>query len=258
MRRIRVIHWKAGEAGPLLEAVRSAGFLPDYDPALTATQLRGPIRETNPDAIVLDLNFRPALNRDVAAMLRGVKHCRHTPMVFVDGEPAKVENVRALLPDAVYVRLEGLSAALRELPSSTPAAPIVPPLFIERYKDRTTAQKLGVAPGGKLGVYDAPPSYHSILGDLPEGAEVEEEPDSPCPVTLVFVHDMPGLLEAARRLRNLAASSKTWLTWRKDSKNGVTQNSVRSTCLEFGLVDYKICSLDAKWSGMLFARRKEL
>ncbi len=36
----------------------------------------------------------------------------------------------------------------------------------------------------------------------------------------------------------------------------LTQNDVRQTGLASGLVDYKICAVDADWSGLKFAVRK--
>jgi hypothetical protein len=36
----------------------------------------------------------------------------------------------------------------------------------------------------------------------------------------------------------------------------VTQPFLRESAAAVGLVDYKICSVDAAWSAMLFARRK--
>jgi hypothetical protein len=62
-------------------------------------------------------------------------------------------------------------------------------------------------------------------------------------------------------MRTLAGHTKLWLLWRKrasgNSGNGLTQNALRDTIREVGLVDYKICAVDEKWSAMLFARRKE-
>ena len=36
----------------------------------------------------------------------------------------------------------------------------------------------------------------------------------------------------------------------------LTQQYVRETGLAAGLVDYKICAVDATWSGLLFTRRQ--
>jgi hypothetical protein len=55
-------------------------------------------------------------------------------------------------------------------------------------------------------------------------------------------------------MRKLAARTKLWILWRKGSS--VTQPFLRESAAEVGLVDYKICSVDATWSAMLFARRK--
>jgi hypothetical protein len=35
----------------------------------------------------------------------------------------------------------------------------------------------------------------------------------------------------------------------------VSQNDVRKAGLAAGLVDYKVCAIDADWSGLRFARR---
>jgi hypothetical protein len=39
-------------------------------------------------------------------------------------------------------------------------------------------------------------------------------------------------------------------------KTNLTQQIVRQAGLAVGLVDYKICAIDATWSGLLFTRRK--
>jgi hypothetical protein len=96
------------------------------------------------------------------------------------------------------------------------------------------------------------------LGEVPDSVEFREDDDAP--TTLWFVHDREGLLENLRRMRTMASRTKLWLLWQKGANGfsgaGVTQNSVREMAREVGLVDYKICSVDARWSAMLFARKK--
>jgi hypothetical protein len=49
-----------------------------------------------------------------------------------------------------------------------------------------------------------------------------------------------------------------WIAWPKKASSvnsDLTQTYVRKTGLAAGLVDYKICSIDATWSGLLFTRR---
>jgi serine/threonine protein kinase len=60
--------------------------------------------------------------------------------------------------------------------------------------------------------------------------------------------------EALPKMRKLAGRTKLWILWRKGGE--VTQQFLRESAAKIGLVDYKICSVDRTWSGMLFARRK--
>ena len=60
--------------------------------------------------------------------------------------------------------------------------------------------------------------------------------------------------EIPKTMRRLAARTKLWILWRKGSD--VTQPFLRESAGAVGLVDYKICAVDAVWSAMLFARRK--
>jgi hypothetical protein len=49
-----------------------------------------------------------------------------------------------------------------------------------------------------------------------------------------------------------------WIAWPKKAsrlETDVSETEVRQTGLDAGLVDYKICAIDATWSGLLFRRR---
>jgi len=39
-------------------------------------------------------------------------------------------------------------------------------------------------------------------------------------------------------------------------QTNVTQNDVRAIGMAAGLVDFKVCAVDATWSGLAFTRRK--
>jgi len=177
-------------------------------------------------------------------------------MVFIDGEPEKVEVIRKLLPDAVYASRARLRSAVREALANRPASPVVPAQMMERYGSRTAAQKLGIRAGATVAVIDPPRNYPAAVGEIPAGAAFEESPDTACEVTLWFVHDAAACLEALPEMRRLAARTKLWILWRKGSS--VTQPLLRESAAAVGLVDYKICSVGGAWSGMLFARRKSV
>ena len=88
------------------------------------------------------------------------------------------------------------------------ANPIAPPGVMERYGSRTKAQKLGIKQGSTVAVIDPPRDYEAVLGDLPEGVELVENPASVHPVTLWFVRDPEACLAALRRMRAIAAKTK--------------------------------------------------
>jgi hypothetical protein len=253
MPRVRVIHWKAAEAEPLLEALRQAGVDPEYDGCESVPELDRAIRANPPDAIVIDLERRPSLGKSFAAWALTKKTLRGMPVVFVGGADGKVASIRETLPEAVFVPLRGLGAALLKAlrgPRRV-AMPVVVPHVV-----RTTAQKLGIDKGGVVGVIDAPRGYLAALGELPEETEVVEDPVESAATTLWFIHDPETFLAALRDMWTLAGRSKLWIIWRKGSTNGLTQLSIRDAMREAGLVDYKICSVNKDWSGMLFARKK--
>lgn len=256
MARVRLFHWNAEEAKEFLRILRVAGHQVAYD-ARIAPGLAAKIRNSPPEAFVIALTRLPARGRDIAAFLRGRKATRHIPIVFLDGPPEKLEAVRRQIPDAVYTTLEHLGAALQVALAHPPATPVVPPQMMERYRARTAAQKLGLTPGAKVRLLDPPRDYAAVLGPLPEGVTFVENGSPDCAVTLWFVTDA-GLYQARLpRARTLAGRTRLWILWPKGRPHsGLTHQYLRETANSVGLVDYKICSVNDRWSAMAFARRK--
>ena len=59
---------------------------------------------------------------------------------------------------------------------------------------------------------------------------------------------------------NRAANGGLWIVWPKKASgmsSDLTQNIVRQTGLDAGLVDFKIASIDETWSGLRFTIRKK-
>jgi hypothetical protein len=79
-------------------------------------------------------------------------------------------------------------------------------------------------------------------------------------VTLWFLGSLADLRSGIDRMGEIAGDGRLWICWPKKASGivtGVTQNKVRSTGLATGLVDFKICAIDATWSGLCFTRRKK-
>ena len=252
MARVRLFHWKAEEAKPLLTLLKAAGYSVDFGPVSTYRE----IRLSPPDAIIIDLSRMPSHGREIGVYVRGSKATRHVPILFVGGEPEKIEVVRRVLPDAVYTPASRLRSALRTAIANPPENPLKPAQMMDRWGTRTTAQKLGIAENSRVFVIDPPSGYARAIGDLPEGASFEEESAEACKVALWFVHGIAEFHAALPRMRTLAARSRLWILWRKSKQDGLNGNIIRAGAIDVGLVDYKICSINETWSAMVFAVKK--
>ena len=255
MPRVRVFHWKAAEAGPLLDKLRSAGYETEYEERIDYAILPL-LKRSPPAAVVIDLSRLPSHGREAATGLRGHKATRLIPIVFVDGLPEKVEAIRRQLPDAVYTSRARLVSALKQAIAKAPVDPVVPAQMMERYAGKPACAKLGIGVGARVAVVDPPANYVAVIGEVPGDVRFEE--DGSCPITLWFVHDLDGWRGALSRIRVVAGRGKLWILWRKQAvgnRSGVTQQMIREEAAAVGLVDYKICSVNDIWSGMLFARR---
>ncbi len=255
MPRVRIVHWKASEAGPLIEVCRAGGFDVEFSD-IPSPELAREIRHNQPDAVVIDLTRTPSHGREMALALRRTKYSRHIPIVFVGGEAEKVAGVRTFLPDAVYTTMGRLCVRLQSVCAKRPAMPAAPPSITERYGHRTKAQKLGIRAGSTVAVMDAPRDYAAGLGELPEDVTILEDPDEAQPVTLWYVRDAETYRDALQRMRRLAPKTKLWILWPKGAKSALNQYAVRELALGIGLVDYKICAIDDRWSAMVFAPRR--
>jgi hypothetical protein len=259
MPRVRLFHWNGDEAAEFIASLQAAGHKVDYDEQVVPGMFRE-IRNSPPEAFVIFLARLPSHGREVATALRGFKATRNVPIVFVDGVSEKVEVIRKLLPDAVYTSRERLGPALRKALAHPPTAPVVPTQMMDRYAARTAAQKLGIAEGASVALLEPPRDYSQVLGQIPKGVNFVEGGGPGCGVTLWFVRDAETYQSGLRRVRALAGRTKLWILWPKrrtrEPAPTISEQIVRDAALALGLVDYKICSVNERWSALAFARKK--
>ena len=255
---MRLFHWRADEAPPVIAALRAGGYEVEYPGDKVKGSWRF-LREDPPLAAVIDLTRLPSHGRYVAGEIRASKSLRNIPIVFVDGDPQRVERVRRDFPDAVYTSRSRLVSALKRVKPL--AHPVVAPRMMAR-TDRTTAEKLGIRPGARVAVIDPPADYVRVLGKLPKDASLEEEPEETLPLTLWFVRDPEAYAAGLPGLRRRAEKTRIWVVYPKQqagrSASGLTQGFIREAALAMGLVDYKVCSVNQVWTGMLFTRKKQV
>ena len=127
------------------------------------------------------------------------------------------------------------------------------------YSGTPLPKKLGIKPGSVVALVSAPRGFRRTLGKLPAGARLRARADSRCTLTLWFTRSRPDLGRGIRKAVALAAQGSVWIIWPKQASGVATdlrEQVVREAGLAAGLVDYKVCAVDATWSGLLFARRK--
>jgi len=258
MSRLVLVHWNAAEAAECLARLRRAGHhgrhhAPQGGPGLRA------VRRERPDTFVIDLSRLPSNGCGVAVLLRQQKATRQIPIVFVGGDPEKVARIRKLLPDAVYTDWSDIGRALQRAIKRPPANPVVP-ATMDAYSGTPLPKKLGIRAGSVVALLGAPPRFERKLGTLPVGVRILKRAQSDADLIILFAKSRG---ELVRRLpvaiRALAEGGKLWIAWPKKASTvaaTLTQADVRQVGLGAGLVDYKICAIDATWSGLCFARRR--
>jgi hypothetical protein len=123
---------------------------------------------------------------------------------------------------------------------------------------RPTVDKLGVKPGFTVALMASPKGFAGTLTPLPAKVSFTARPDPKVDLYLCFARSTR---ELHAHLLSLGAAERqtVWLLWPKKASGVQTDldgNVVRTTGLAAGWVDYKVCSVDATWSGLAFKRRK--
>jgi CheY-like chemotaxis protein len=258
MQRVRYIHWKAGEAEQRAKPIEALGYAVEYDLPSGPTFLRQ-LSDDSPDAIVIDLSRVPSQGRDMALTIRQRKSTRHIPLIFLEGDSEKVARVKELLPDAVYTSWEQIGGALKQAIAHPPDRPVVPQSAMAGYSGAPLLKKLGIKMDSVVALVDAPKDFDRTLGELPDGAVLRQGVSDECALIIWFARSLAELQGRMEIMAVEADRAPLWIAWPKKAskmKTDLSQQIVREAGLAAGLVDYKICSIDGTWSGLLFTMRK--
>jgi CheY-like chemotaxis protein len=257
MPRIRLIHWNAEEARSRATLLRRAGHSVVHK-SIDAAGFNE-LRRKPPAAIVIDLSRIPSQGRDLALAVGETGAGRRVPIVFVEGEPEKVERIKTLVPDAVYTTWRGIRGAVKRAIAKSAADP-VQRSRMAAYSATPLPKKLGIKEGSVVALVGAPSDFEKTLEPLPAEARLVRRASGKPDLAIWFAKSRSELERRIGRLGALPGAGGLWIAWPKKSSGVATdldQNLVRRTGLASGLVDYKICAVDETWSGLRFARRKK-
>lgn len=259
MGRIRLVCWNEDLAAERARILKRAGLDVDsspFNPGGMITQLR----ETPPALMLIDLDRLPSHGREVAVTLRSSKSMRHLPIVFAGGVEEKVARIRTEVGDAIFTDWGKAAATVKKALKNPPAVFAKPVPHMQRYTGSHLAKKLDLKAGVKAALIGAEDGFVELLGDLPEGVELGTRITAQTKLVLWFVrasHEIAAAFELA--CARMPEGCSIWIIYPKKAgrfRVDFNQNDIRLTGLEAGVVDYKICAVDADWSGMKFARRR--
>lgn len=127
------------------------------------------------------------------------------------------------------------------------------------YSGTPLPKKLGIVTGSAVAIVDDPGHARELLEPLPDGVTFERPADAD--VTVFFTTERAALASRIDELgRAIHPDRMLWVAWPKRASGvptDVTEDVVREVALPLGLVDTKVCAIDATWSGLRLVWRKE-
>jgi hypothetical protein len=127
------------------------------------------------------------------------------------------------------------------------------------YSGAPLVEKLGIKPGITLGLIGTPDDFDRTLGELPDDVALRRRLHGRLNVIVAFYVERSALERRLPALRDaLEPSGGLWIAWPKRASGvttDVSETVVRELGLAAGLVDNKVCAIDAVWSGLRLVYR---
>ena len=129
------------------------------------------------------------------------------------------------------------------------------------YSGTPLAAKLGIKSDQRTLLIDAPRDVEATLASA-LASTTRLTRLGAFDLALAFVASKAALAKALDRLTpKLDDAGMLWIAWPKKASGvatDMTEDAVRANALPRGLVDVKVCAIDATWSGLKLVRRREL
>ncbi|SPE32362.1 conserved hypothetical protein [Candidatus Sulfopaludibacter sp. SbA3] len=256
---VRLICWKEDLAAEHATRLQAAGFRVDASPP-HSSGIVGQTRDLAPAVILIDLDRMPSHGKAVASVLRQSKSVCRIPLVFAGGVEEKAAAIQRDFPDAVFCRWDKVGAALKKAAAHPPVVPVRPAPYMQQFAGSPLLKKLDLKPGLTIALVAAPEGFEDLLGELPEGVTLHTRMTRQTDLAIWFIRSRRELDVTADYLgARLQGGGSAWVVYPKQTGHfrvDFNLNDVRAAMLEMGLVDYKVCSVDADWTGLKFTRKK--
>lgn len=127
------------------------------------------------------------------------------------------------------------------------------------YSGTPLAKKLGMKPGMTVLTIGAPDHYRDLLGETPD-VTFRVRAKTADLVHLFCLKRQVLDAKLDRAINAMAEGGMLWVSWPKKSSplfQDITEDTLREVILPKGLVDVKVCAVDADWSALKFMWRKK-
>jgi hypothetical protein len=127
------------------------------------------------------------------------------------------------------------------------------------YSGKPLTQKLGVKEGVTVVLVDAPEGAEALLVPLPDGVALRRGNRGRREITIWFATSRRVLERRFEAVAGAVGAGTLWMAWPKRSSGvatDITEDTIREVALPAGMVDTKVCAIDATWSGLRLTRRR--
>ena len=122
------------------------------------------------------------------------------------------------------------------------------------YSSTPLAKKLGIKEGSVVLLINEPTDYFDLFADWPEKVRIVKDESTKKDVIHFFTLKAEELFSYLPQLKKeIKENGMIWVSWPKKAakvKTEITEDVIRDFALQIGLVDVKVCAVDATWSGL--------
>ena len=130
------------------------------------------------------------------------------------------------------------------------------------YSGTPLARKLSLKDGMRVWLDGMPKSVAQEIAAEGLQFDLLASPEAPIEAAHIFVTERAELESKLRQLLPLLDTAGfIWVSWPKKASKvptDITEDRIREVALPMGLVDVKVCAVDATWSGLKLVVRREL
>ncbi|MFN8371537.1 MAG: DUF3052 domain-containing protein [Anaerolineae bacterium] len=127
------------------------------------------------------------------------------------------------------------------------------------YSGTPLVKKLGIKPGFRIAILNAPADYAATLGELPPEVIRDDTLQDSLDLIHFFARDRTEFESHYDALKAaLKKEGALWISWYKKSARiptDLTEDVIRDHALANGLVDVKVAAVDNLWSGLKLVYR---